>query len=154
MADRGFINLIKMYNQIPNKAFQQGANGPVRYRENIIIPIRANVYENKLEERSSVERNHVVGLYVTPAGIKLRNGVTIAASGIFNSCFLQIRQGTDTILDRIYLSQILAANAQGLPFEVSLKGPINLSDSKLVVQDAPNVQSNTAIEIQVEYVKK
>ncbi len=142
-----------MYNHIKRGVFREGANGPVRFRENFIVPLKPDVFEQKLEERSSVERNHVVGLFVTKPGTKLQNNRTVAATDIFDTCYLNLFQGTTLVLSHIYLYQILEFNEQGKPYEISLPDTINLADSKLVIQNSASVVDNTAIEFQIEYLK-
>lgn len=142
------------YENIPRGAFKEGANGPALWRENIIVPLKSPVQDYRLEERSTVEGHHAVGLYVTPPGIKLRDGSTVAAEAIFDTAYLVLRNGSDEVVTHLYLSQILAANEAGCPFEISMPGRITMSDSNMVVQDGANIQANTVLEIQIEYVRQ
>jgi hypothetical protein len=57
-------------------------------------------------------------------------------------------------MDQLYLHQILAKSLRGEPYLVSLSGPITMSRSTLVIQDPAAIQANTAIEIQIDYLKK
>jgi hypothetical protein len=142
------------YENIPRGAFKEGANGPALWRENIIVPIKSPVQDYRLENQSTVEGHHAVGLYVTPPGIKLRDGSTTAAKAVFDTAYIVLRNGTDQVVTNLYLSQILAANEAGCPFEISLPGPITMSDSNMVVQDGANIVDGTVLEIQIEYVRK
>ncbi|MTB53896.1 hypothetical protein [Lewinella sp. W8] len=142
------------YENIVRGAYKEGANGPAIWRENIIVPLKNPIKDYRLEERSTVEGHHAVGLYVTPPGVTLRDGSTVAAAAIFNTAYLVLRNGSDEVITHLYLSQILAANEAGCPFEISLPGKITMSDSSLVVQDGPNVQADTVLEIQIEYVRQ
>lgn len=142
------------YENIPRGAFREGANGPAIWRENIIVPLKANVKDYRLEERSTVEGHHAVGLYVTPPAIQLRDGSTTAAKAIFDTAYITLRNGSDEVVTHLYLSQILAANEAGCPFELSLPGKITMSDSAMVVQNGAGIQNNTVLEIQIEYVRQ
>jgi hypothetical protein len=142
------------YENIRRGAYKEGANGPAIWRENIVVPLKSPVQDYRLEERSTVEGHQAVGLYVTPPGIKLRDGSTTAAKAIFDTAYISLRHGTDQVVTHLYLSQILAANEAGCPFEISLPGPITMSDSSMVVQDGANIVASTVLEIQIEYVRQ
>jgi hypothetical protein len=150
-----FSNSVAMsYEKIPRGAYKEGANGPAIWRENIIVPVNSRVKDYRLEERSTVEGHHAVGLWVTPPGIKLRDGSTVAAAANFNTAYITLRNGTDEVVTHLYLSQILACNEAGEAFEISLPGKITMSDSTLVVQDPTGILDNIVLELQIEYVRQ
>lgn len=142
-----------IYNHLKGKGYQEKGTGPVIYRTNISVPITANVREYQLEEKSRLERNILVGLWVTPAGTEVSETDTQAAGSIFNSAALTIRSDELAVNEKIYLSQIYLANQQGRPYYISLPTSINLSESKLEVFDNSGIASDTVIEFQAEYVK-
>jgi hypothetical protein len=142
------------YENIRSGAFKEGANGPARWRENIIVPVNAKVKDYRLEQLSTVEGHFAVGLYVTPPGIKLRDGSTVAAEANFKTAYITLRDGSDQVVTHLYLSQIRACNEAGDPFEISLPGRITMSDSNLVLQDPTGVAEDTVFELQIEYVRQ
>jgi len=121
---------------------------------NVQTVLKTDEREYQLEEKSTLERNHMVGLYVTEPGTVLESGKTQATGSVFNSAHLTLRVGTDEIVRRLYLHQILAANRQGRPYPVSLPTSINLRESDLKVMDDGNIVANTVLEFQAVYVKK
>lgn len=146
--------MCKYYAHIVPGTVQSSATGPVIYREGITIPLATNVQEFKLEEKSNIENHIIAGLWVTNPGTKLRLGKTVAATAIFDTAYLTLRVNSEVVMDELYLHQILAANLRGDPFPVSLSGPITMSRSTLTVQDPANIVADTAIQIQVDYLKK
>lgn len=142
------------YDKIRRGAYKEGPNGPVIWREDIIVPVNSRVKDYRLEERSTVEGHYAVGLWVTPPGIKLRDGSTVAAAANYNTAYITLRHGTDEVVTHLYLSQILACNEAGEPFEISLPGPVTMSDSTLVLQDPTGVADDTVFELQIEYVRQ
>lgn len=143
-----------MYHNVKPGLFMEGANGPVNFQANIQVSLVPNQREYQLEERSTLENNHMVGLFVTLPGTVVETGKTQAAGAVFNSAHLTFRVGTTDITRRLYLHQILAANESGCPFEISLPDAINLRESTLHVMDDGNIAANTVIEFQAVYLKK
>jgi hypothetical protein len=143
-----------MFPNIKPGLFLEGANGPVLFQANVQVALTPDQRDYQLEERSTLEQNHMVGLYVTLPGTLLESGKTQASGSVFNSAHLTFRVGTTDIVRRLYLHQILAANESGCPFEVSLPNAINLRESTLEVMDEGNIAANTVIEFQAVYVKK
>lgn len=143
-----------MYANLKPGMFIEGANGPATFQANVQVPLVTDEREYQLEERSVLEKNDMIGLYVTKPGTVVETGKTQANGSVFDSAALTLRIGTTDIMRRVYLHQILAANEAGCPFEVSLPGPINLRESVLEVRDDANIVANTVIEFQVVYVKK
>lgn len=141
------------YLHLRGKGYQEKGTGPVIYRTNITVPITANVREYQFEEKSRLEKNVLVGLWVTPAGSKTGENTTQAASTIFNSATITLRSDDASVNEKIYLSQIYLANSQGRPFYISLPTSINLSESTLEVFDNSGIAANTVVEIQADYVK-
>lgn len=141
-----------MYDNIRSGVFLEGPNGAARYRTSITIPLFANVREYQLEERSTIENNQIVGLWVTKPTTVIEGNKTIATGSVFDSAFLTLRVGTSDVMRKVYLHQILAVNNAGKPYEVSIPGRINLVESMLTVLDDENIQANTAIEFQVDFV--
>lgn len=143
-----------MFHNIKPGIFLEGANGPVLFQANVQVSLVANQRDYQLEERSTLENNHMVGLYVTKPGTKLESGKTQATGPVFDSAHLTFRVGTTDIMRRLYLHQILAANEAGCPFEISLPEAVNLRESTLQVMDEVTIAANTVIEFQAVYVKK
>lgn len=133
--------------------FIEGANGPVTFQANVQVALVPDQREYQLEERSTLEQNHMVGLYVTKPGTKLESGKTQADGDVFDSAHLTFRVGTTDIMRRVYLRQILNANEAGCPFEVSLPDAINLRESILQVMDEGNIAAGTVVEFQAVYLK-
>lgn len=142
-----------MYYNIQRGAFLEGANGPVLFQANIQVALKSDQREYQLEERSTLEKNFMVGLYVTEPGTVLESGKTQAAGSAFKSAHLTFRVGTTDISRRLYLQQILNANQNGFPFLVSFPEAVNLRESILEVMDDANIAANTVIEFQAVYVK-
>jgi hypothetical protein len=142
-----------VYN-IKAGVYEEAAAGPVIYMTNVQVLLALNQREYQLEERSTLERNHMVGLYVTKPGTVLESGKTQAAGSVLDSAHLTLRVGTTDVVRRLYLHQIRAANDQGRPYLVSLPDAINLRESTLEVMDDANIVANTVIEFQAAYVRK
>lgn len=134
--------------------FLEGANGPALFQANVQVALQADEREYQLEERSVLERNHMIGLYVTKPGTVVETGKTQASGAVFDSASITLRIGTTEIMRRIYFHHILAANEAGCPYEVSLPDSVNLRESVLEIRDDGNIQANTVLEFQVVYVKK
>lgn len=142
------------YLHLRNKGrYQEGPTGPVVYRTNITVPVTANQREYNLEENSPLERNILVGLWVTEQGVKTGDNTTQVVTAIFNSCALTLRVQESDVVKKIYAHQIKAANDQGNPFYVYLPGRINLSESKLEIYNNAGILANDVFEFQAEYVK-
>lgn len=123
------------------------------YRTNITVPVTAGQREYQLEENSPLERNILVGLWVTEQGVKTGDNTTQVVTAIFNSAALTIRVQESDVVKKVYAHQIKAANDQGLPFYVFLPGRINLSESKLEIFNNAGILANDVFEFQAEYVK-
>jgi len=143
-----------MHYNIKPGIFLEGANGPVLFMANVQTALVTDQREYQLEERSTLEKNHMVGLYVTKAGTVLESGKTQASGAVLQSAHLTFRVGTTDIMQRVYLHHIQAANDNGRPYIVSLPEAVNLRESKLEVMDDANIGANTVIEFQAVYVKQ
>lgn len=141
------------YSQLANKGFQRGRAGAIVYQANISVNLEANKPDYNLEENSPVERNTVVGLWVTEPGAKTSQSKTQAAGAIFNSAVLIVRVEESDVIKKLYFHQVKKANDQGHPFYLSLPGNINLSESKVEVYDNSGIAADTVLEFQVNYVK-
>lgn len=142
-----------VYNHLKGKGFEEGPSGVVIQSANISIPITTGTREYPLEERSSVERNFLVGFWVTAAGAKTGELTTQAAGTIFNGVALNLRV-EQTVIAKIYAHQIQKANDQGRPYYVHLPGRVNLSETTIEVNDNAGIAANTVFEFQAEYAQK
>ncbi len=142
-----------IYSHLANRGFYEGPAGPVVYRQNISIPLIQDQQEYKIEENSPVERNLMVGIWVTEAGAKTSATYTQASGDIFNGLVIELQNQQNVILKKIPATQIKQANDQGRPFYVFLPGPVNLSESTVHAYKNDTIAANTVFEFQVEYVK-
>lgn len=136
--------------------FVTGFTGIKVFQASIIIPLTQNTTDYFLEEKSSVERNYAVGLWVvdpedTPQ--KITTTKTVAAAAVWNSAHLQLRKDQEIMVDKLYLRDIKKANDNGHPYYLNLGDKINLSESKLVVNNSSAISPDEAVEIKVDYVK-
>ena len=142
-----------IYSHLKNRGFKEGPAGPVVFRQNISIALTANQQEYNVEENSPVERNSMVGLWVTEPGSKTSSTYTQAAGDIFNGLVIELQHQQTAVLKKIPAAQIKQANDQGRPFYVFLPGPVNLSESKVSAYKNDTIAANTVFEFQVEYCK-
>ncbi|MEM6379061.1 MAG: hypothetical protein AAF705_12670 [Bacteroidota bacterium] len=136
--------------------FESGQTGIKVNQASIIIPLKANQSEYNIEERSSVENNHVVGIYVTapeatPQKISLSK--TLPAAEIWNSIVLELRKDQEVVLERIPFTDIKKANDNGKPYYVQLGGKVNLSESKVLAFKNDTIVDGTAVDIRFDFVK-
>lgn len=141
------------YLHLNKKIFQEGPAGAVVYRTSITVPVVAGQRNYQLEENSPLERNIMVGLWVTEQGVKTGDNTTQVVTAIFNSCALTIRVQESDVVKKIYAHQIKAANDFGRPFYVYLPGRINLSESSLEIFNNAGILANDVFEFQADYVK-
>jgi hypothetical protein len=143
-----------MYPFLNNRPVEMNVLGlPVERRVNIKVELTANQLDYTIEENSPLERHFPVGLWVTLPGQKVNQVKTQAAGNIFNSAYLVLRHQEANIMVKVPFEQIRLANANGRPFYMNMPGPVNLSESTLVVPDNAGIAANTVLEFQVEYVK-
>jgi hypothetical protein len=142
------------YNHLKGNPFlEQGITGAIVNSTNIIIPVAAGTSKYKLEENSPVERNIMVGLHVTLAGQKVDQTNTQISGNNFNSAYLIIKQRQTDAFDKISLERIRKANDFGRPYYVELKGPVNLSETVLMVPNSTGIAADSVVEIQVDHVR-
>lgn len=135
-------------------AFLEGPTGPARFLENIILKLKENERVNKIEENTTVEGEHAVGLYVTDPAVQVEPGATVAPLAIFNSAFLVLRIGSTVIIDRLYLSTIKKWNDQGKAYPLNLPDKIDFSRSTIEVIENAAVADGQVLQFQVEYLTK
>ena len=142
------------YNHLRGRGFKEGNSGINVYSVPITIDLVANQDRYQFEEKSRLERNYTIGVWGVNAGTETSLTKTVAAQAILDSAYINIRQDQETIIEKLYLSNILKANAEGKPYELNIDGPINLSESELVVNDPANIVADTVIELVFDYAKK
>ncbi|MEO0733390.1 MAG: hypothetical protein AAFZ52_11185 [Bacteroidota bacterium] len=143
-----------MYPNIPRNSFQEGGNGPAIYNANIIVGLEAAIQTYQLKERTRLERNHAVGLWVPEPATLVLPGRTQLAEALFKTATLTLQIDQTEVREKIYFWHVLLANRNGLPYELSLPGVINLSESEINVMDNANIPADTVLEFQVDFVKK
>jgi len=131
----------------------ESPSGPVTYKANVSVDLVANQQEYQIEERSPIERNFMVGLWVTKQGVATGINTTQAATAILDSIAITIRVEESDVVRKIYVHQIQAANDFGKPFYVTLPGPVNLSESKVECFNNSGIGANTVFEFQIDYLK-
>ncbi len=141
------------YPYLRGRGFQETPVGPVIYKANIQVPVTAGQRIYKLEEKSTVERHYMVGLWLTEPGAQTGESTTQLDAVLLNSAYLILRVDETDILKKVPLSHIKAANDQGHPYYVSLNGLVNLSESTLILDNNTGIAVNTVVEIQVDYPK-
>lgn len=134
--------------------YEEGTNGPTTYQANVQVKLETDEREYQLEERSVLEKNAMLALYVTDPGTVVETGKTQADGSVFKSACLVLRSGTTEVVARLYLQHILYANQRGLPFEISLPSAVNLRESVLEVRDEGAITDNKVIEFQVYYARR
>ncbi|MEM6397780.1 MAG: hypothetical protein AAF741_15635 [Bacteroidota bacterium] len=141
-----------MYSNIKPATFLEGPNGPAVHRTHVVIPLEANQREYKLEEKTTLENNYLVGLWVTKPDTVVESGRQIAADAVFDSAYINLRTGTNEVIRKLYLRQILDVNQSGCPYEISIADKINLVESEVKVMNDSNIAADTVLEIQFDYV--
>jgi len=142
------------YIHLRGKGFQEGPAGPVIYRANVMVPLTANVQDYQVEENSPIERNYLVGLWVTDPAVSVSGGNSVAASTIFNSIALTFRVEESDVVRKVYAHQIKKANDNGKPYYLFLPGRINLSETTIECFNNSSIPASTVFEFQAEYAKK
>ncbi len=143
------------YKNLP-PVFKQGPTGIQIFQTNILVNLVTDQSEYQLEEKSSVERNFAVGLWVNdPEGTpqKATPTKTITSSAVFNSAYLVIRRDEQDHYRKLYLRDIKRVNDQGEPYYLSIGERINLSESLLYVNNSSAIGNDEVIEFAVDYVK-
>ncbi|MEL6356233.1 MAG: hypothetical protein AAFQ37_04790 [Bacteroidota bacterium] len=143
-----------MYEQIRKGAFLEGPNGPAIFRTNVIVPLILNQREYKLEERSTIENNFLVGIWVTKPATTIQTNLLQASAKPFESAALTLRVDTHDVVRKLYLQQIYQCNLEGKPYHVSIPGKINLVESILEIFSEGDIVANSALELQFDYVKE
>lgn len=141
------------YLHLRSRGFQEGPTGPVVYRSSIIVPLIADQREYNPEEKSTVERNIAVGLWVADPGSQVTEAYTQAAAAVFNSAWLNLRVAETDVVRKVYFHQIKKCNDQGRPFYLHLPAGINLSESQIEVANNSAIAADTVLEFQVDYLK-
>lgn len=126
---------------------------PVVRTVNIKIEVQTGKSDYTIEENSPLERNYGIGLWVTKPGAKIDQTKTQVDGAIFDAAYIILRQQEANILFKLPFEHIRLANAQGRPYPISLPGPINLSESTIVLPENSGIAANTCLEFQVDYVK-
>jgi len=141
------------YPYLRGRGFQETPVGVVIYKANIQVPVSAGQRLYKLEEKSTVENNFIVALWLTEPGAKVGENATQLDATRLNSAALVLQVDQTVVLKKIPLSHIKACNDQGYPYYVSLSGPVNLSESTLELNDNAGIVDDTVVEIQIDYPK-
>ena len=142
-----------MYTNIPKNTYEDGPNGPVIHKANIITPLVTDSNEYQLEEKSRLERNQMVGLWATKPGALVKGNLRQLNTPVWESAYLTIVVEQTQVLEKIPFEHIRKANENGLPYMISLPGRVNLSESKITVADSANIPANVVIEFQADFVK-
>lgn len=141
------------YNHLKGAPVEMNDLGPQVRQESITMKLTADVAQYDIEEKSNVERNLLVGLWVYPAGRKIDQTYSSPTAAVLESAQLRLRHQTTDIYSNIPLEHVLRCNEQGRPYYVSLPGSVNLSDSSLYVADSGSIGANTAIRLQADFIK-
>lgn len=145
------------YQRYRGRGFQE-KNGIVKvFQTPIYVALTTNQQDYELEEKSSVERNIAVGLWVDePASTaqKVTSSGTIADADVFNSAQLTLRRDDQEVLKRIPLRQIQKANDQGHPYWIEIGESINLSESFIEVFNSAGISAGEILVIRVDYLKR
>lgn len=141
-----------MYPDIKPNTYLAGPNGPAIRHAGFKIPLEADKRDYEIEEKTTLERNILVGVWVVPPGTVIGTNLTVPAAAVFNSAFLNLRVGSTDVVERLYLQHVLAKNLQGEPYELSIPQKINLTESSLQVMNEAAIEANTALEIQFDFV--
>lgn len=142
------------YPHLRGRGFKETSTGPVIYKGNISIALKAGQTEYSIEEKSPIERNYLVGLWITPVGAKTGASTTQVTQAILDSIVLIFRVDDSDVYRKLPLGQVLKCNDNGRPFYVSLPGRVNLSESMIKVFDNAAIVAGTVLEFQVDYAKK
>lgn len=141
------------YPYLRGRGFQETPAGVVIYKANVTVPVAAGQRLYKLEENSSIERNYIVGLWLTEPGANTGESTIQLDATRLNSAALILRVEETDVAKKIPLSHIKACNDQGTPYYVSLNGRINFSESTLVLNNNAGIAVGTVVEIQIDYPK-
>lgn len=136
--------------------FLMGMTGIRVFQASIIIDLTADVDLYNFEEKSSLERHFVVGVWVVDpesTAQKVTQSKTATAAAVFNSAYIELKEDQDTVYARLPLRDIKKANDQGHPYYLHLGERINLSESKLYVNNSGSIGSNEVIAFNFDYVK-
>jgi len=132
------------YNDLP-------ANARV-YSHQVSVPLQANQTELRLEEKSVVNGQRLVGIWVhTGDGNKDPYGKTIAAENMTRSMYLSILEDTTTIARHIPLTNIENCNLAGTPYFIDTRR-VNLSQSTLKIGDMTSFVADTVVVFQFDYL--
>lgn len=129
---------------------------PQVYQAKVLIPLVNGQREYEIGKAlTRLDQNPVIGISVNKqqvAGQKTSGNLTPAGDDRFYSTTLQLRDGTDIILDRLPLAKIEEANNNGAAYDTQ-GALINIAESKIIVSDAANVVEGEAIELIFHYGK-
>jgi len=142
-----------IYQHLNQYSVAKGAFGPKVLQSNIVISLATNKNKYKVEENSPVEQSLAVGLWATIPGALVDETNTQAATAVLNTAYLVIRRKSQETYQKISFEQIRAANAQGRPYYLYMDGPINLSESVIIVPNNAAIVANEVIELQVDYIE-
>lgn len=134
--------------------FKEGPTGVAVLQENIILKLRPDERVNKIEENTTVEGEHAVGIYVTPPGIQVEPNAVVVPEAIFNTAFLRLRNGSTIVIDRLYLSTILKWNDQGRAYPLNLPDKISFSRSTVEIIDHEDIVEGQVVQFQVDYLTR
>ncbi len=139
------------------KQFVERPDGlPVIYQQEVIIPLTTDQAEHDISDAVRLLTQYVaVGLWVvepSAAGVqKLTEKLTCCSRAIFDTCYLTLKDNTAMLFQNMPLRMVEKANTNGMPYYITPKGFINLSESKLNVWAFATIGANTAIKLLVDY---
>lgn len=146
---------MSFYDHLPAGKFRSGDLGLIQSSSKSIIPIEAGKKTHKIREKSSAERNFVVGLWIDAPEDNAQNldeEFVVLNRTAFNSSYLSLRVDQTDVYEQISLLHIELCNRQGKPYYVELGKRINLADSKIECMDKDAIQANEAVGIRFDYV--
>ncbi len=149
------MNNQSFYSHLDKSLFHSGPSGVIVRSADIIVDLSTGKSDYALREKSNVERNNLVGLWVNAPQATPQPATetqTIVSRPVFNAAYLTLRVETNEVIERIPLRRIEECNLQGKPYYVSIGEKVNLSESKIYIANSASITANEVIELTADYV--
>ncbi len=143
------------YSHLNPDIFQRGPSGVIVRSTPITMDIEPNQATYGLKEKSPVERNNLVGLWVNAPKAKPQYATetkSIVNRDAFDSMYLTLRVDTNEIISKIPLHRIEDVNKQGYPYYVQIGARVNLSESSIDCAKPGAIGEKEVVELTADYV--
>ncbi|MEO1413414.1 MAG: hypothetical protein AAFW73_26280 [Bacteroidota bacterium] len=126
------------------------------YNHTFEVPINPNQNEFKLEEKSAIEHERILGVWVASPGGTGINGSSMISQAVFDAAYISLREDETIVAKNIPLRRIKQCNDNGLPFFVDMN-KVDMVESSIKIGGINDIAdadlSDRVIQFTFDFIK-